>query len=105
MNTLKKRLNMLLMKIMNSLTPSCEVITHKISESLDRKLSLRERLGVRLHVMGCILCERYRRQMLALHTLLQKYATELNGELISDATLNPEARERIKTELHNAARD
>ncbi len=96
---------MLLMKLTAKLTPSCEVITHKISESYDRKLNFRERLGVRIHVMGCILCERYRRQMQALHNILQKYTSEIDSEFDSDVALPQESRERIKAELQKAAHD
>ena len=35
---------------------SCQEITRLVSESLDRRLTLREWIGVRLHLMMCKLC-------------------------------------------------
>jgi len=42
---------------------SCRQATQLMSQELDRPLSLRERLGLRLHVMICGACDNYRRHM------------------------------------------
>ena len=81
--------------------PSCDVISRRMSESYDRKLSVRERLSIRIHTLGCILCERYRRQLLIVHNLLQQYST-LSKDVKSDSVLSSDAKVHIKTHLHES---
>ena len=38
---------------------SCRDITALVSQGLDKKLSLRERLAIRLHVMMCSRCRNF----------------------------------------------
>ncbi len=97
-----KKINMLLMKMMAMMTPSCDVITRRISESYDRKLAFRERLSIRIHTLGCVLCERYRRQLMALHRMLQKYSGEIDA-LAEDVALPQETKERLKKKLHESS--
>lgn len=87
------------MKMMAMMTPSCEIVTRQISESYDRKLSLRERIGIRVHTFGCILCERYRLQLMAIHRLLQKYSENVD-QARPDVVLPEEAKQMIKQKLH-----
>ena len=42
---------------------SCRQATELMSQEQDRRLSLAERLGLRLHVLICAACGNYRRQM------------------------------------------
>ncbi len=100
MNIVLKHLMNFMMWVMNKLTPTCDVITQKISESMDHKISLKNRLKIRLHVMFCKLCRRYQRQLMTMHTLL---ALRLQGEkeniLPKGPTLTSRARIRIKQNL------
>ncbi len=73
---------------------SCKEVSELVSQSLDRQLSLRERLGVRVHLMMCRMCRRYRRQI----TFISKATRQLLGRR-SPTTLPPEARERIEEAL------
>ncbi len=78
---------------------SCKKIFLLISESMDWKLPLYRRLGIKLHLMMCYLCRRYKKQLLFIHSILQ---TEKKIEEIDSASLSPEARERIKKRLEQA---
>lgn len=42
---------------------SCKEVTQLVSQGLDRRLSLGERLWVRLHLMICDGCTRFARQV------------------------------------------
>ena len=87
---------------MAKMTPSCDVVTHRISESYDRKLSLRERLSISIHTMRCVLCERYRRQLESIHNMLQRYSSD--GEFIEEDEKLPQAsKERLKQQLHDSS--
>ena len=83
---------------------SCKEVSIKVSESLDRKLTLRERLNVKLHLLMCQACQRMVRQM----TLLRAVARRLtSAEALPDTmqeTLSPEARQRILHGLQSAER-
>lgn len=43
--------------------PNCRQVTELCSQEHDRKLSLRERIAMRMHLMICIGCTRFREQM------------------------------------------
>ncbi|WP_126444903.1 zf-HC2 domain-containing protein [Sulfuricystis multivorans] len=59
---------------------SCKEVTHLLSEGQDRKLSLRERLALKMHLAMCKGCTNYRRQMDFLHRACKRYA----GKLLDD---------------------
>ena len=77
---------------------TCKEVTQMVSESLDRKLPLHQRMGIRLHLFMCKLCSRFRKQMLILREamhLQDRYVEDANHPL----TLNLDTRERIKHAL------
>lgn len=51
---------------------TCKDIARLVSDDLDRKLPLRQRLGLRLHLMMCGACSTYRRQVTQLHRLFRR---------------------------------
>jgi hypothetical protein len=79
---------------------SCRDVTRLISESMDGSLPLRERVGVRLHLLICAFCARYRRQLLRIRETARRIAdpTGAPGGPGSDG-LSPEARDRIRKAL------
>jgi len=86
--------------LIDLLTPSCEIITQKISRSMDEPLSWKERLQIRLHLMACVLCDRYRQQLLAMRELIQEgTGTPEDDSATPESGLSPEAKQRIKEQL------
>lgn len=75
--------------------PSCKEVSELVSQSLDRKLSLRERLGVRLHVAMCGMCATYRRQIEFMHEAVR----QLSRRTPRNTTLSDEAKARIKKRI------
>lgn len=73
--------------------PDCKDISRLVSESMDRRLSWRQRLGVRLHLLMCRYCSRYRQQLELLRRVLKSQA-----ELSADAS-QPVLEERVKDRL------
>jgi len=73
---------------------TCKEISKLISESLDRELPLRERIGVKFHLMMCSLCRTYNRQMHALRSTIHR-----SSDAVPPEHLSPEARKRIKKSL------
>ena len=78
---------------------SCEEMAPLLSRELERPLPPLRWLAVRLHLVRCGLCARYREQLRLLRAALRRF-----GELIEDGpALDPAARERIKRALLGAA--
>ena len=79
---------------------SCKDATRLISESMDRSLPLRKRIGVRVHLLICRFCARYERQLLLIRETARRIAEakewpgEPSGETLSEGT-----RERIRKSL------
>jgi len=79
----------------------CRRIVALMSESLERQLGLRERLSLRLHLLVCIWCVRYFKQIKLLRQITGlRAATAADFESSMD-TLSVAARERIAASLEN----
>ena len=88
--------------LLDKITPSCEIITQKISRSMDEPLTWKERIQVRLHLMACVLCTRYREQLLAMRKMIQNGIGELEEEQLSpESGLSTDAKDRMKEQLSN----
>jgi hypothetical protein len=79
---------------------SCRDVTRLISESMDRSLPLRKRIGVRVHLLICKFCARYERQLLRIRETVRRLgeAGETAGGTLGEP-LSEEARERIRKSL------
>ena len=88
----------ILAKIRRVLTLICEDATHLISDSLDRDLTLSERLAVAVHAVLCRSCRRFRQQMDLLRAASQRLAARYHaGDWgPSPPLLSEEVRQRIR---------
>ena len=85
---------------MNHWMFNCRKVTRMVSDSLDHKLPLYQRFGIRIHLMMCKFCSRYRNQLLLMRKIIgpkmmDKKETDLSIKLSS------KARERIKRLMQN----
>jgi hypothetical protein len=83
---------------------SCADAAELISRSLDTKLSWWQRLALRIHLYGCDLCRRFRRQS----RMVDQAGRRLGqGENADDPgfRLSEEARERIRAAVAQANQD
>jgi polyhydroxyalkanoate synthesis regulator protein len=80
---------------------SCREISYLVSKSMDERIPVRQRLGVRMHLMMCRFCARYKRQLELLRRIMHHYAEQLQEQ--AAAELPPEARARIKDALRQAS--
>ena len=77
---------------------NCSEVSRMVSESLDRRLPLLQRMGLRMHLLMCRFCTRYRKQLLILRDTIHLH--ESRGEdTVSTVSLSPETRHRIKEAL------
>lgn len=81
---------------------TCREVARLISESLDEELPFRQRLSMRLHLLMCSLCSRFRRQMLFVRQAVHAFAEAAErNELPAHVRLSPAARERIQRALEH----
>ncbi len=78
---------------------NCKEVSRLVSESLDRKLPLYQRIGVRIHLLMCKFCRRFQQQLMLIREIFRA------GALYKDTepylSLPPEAQKRIKRFLRN----
>jgi hypothetical protein len=80
--------------------PTCKQTVATISQSMERSLTLQERIKLKLHLWICAWCQWYLEH---LH-LIRETARAKAGEppdFVSSATLSNEARERIRRRITN----
>lgn len=80
-------------------TPNCEEMARLASESLERRLTLKERFLFNLHEGICFFCKRYKKQIHTLHHILRE-----DGESLSESSserLSEDCKSRLKTLLKN----
>src|SRR5215216_1716396 len=84
------------------LLPPCKEIVRIVSASLDRKLTSRERVVMKLHLVACKPCVRYMEQSRFLSAAASQLDENLKDELFT-GNLSDEARARIKEVLKTSA--
>jgi len=85
---------------MNHWMFKCKEVTRMVSESLDRKLPLYQRIGVRIHLLMCKFCSRFKKQLLFLRETIHLHV-ERGKDTELSTKLPPEARERIRKSIQN----
>jgi len=79
---------------------TCKDVTRLISESMDRSLPLRKRVGVRVHLLVCKFCARYERQLLLIRETVRRLVeTEETAGGTLGEPLSEEAKARLRRSL------
>lgn len=81
---------------------SCRRATFLISTSLDRPLTRRERLGLRIHLIVCPACRRYRKQVRRLRAFIAGIPRGGLPVSFLKTQFSPEARDRMIAALQAA---
>ncbi len=79
----------------------CNDVSQKVSQSLNASLPFHHRMAIRMHLLMCRYCSRFRRQLI----MLRKMSRLMDDEPSTDetsATLSNETKERIKKALRAA---
>ncbi len=79
---------------------TCRQSSELSSQSLDRRLSLRQWLALKFHTAACPFCKRFGEHIAILKGLCEKFGQCAHDKPITDG-LTPEARRRIKASLKN----
>lgn len=78
--------------------PACQQIVETISQSMERKLTLRETINLKLHLGICAWCQWYMEHLHLIRDAARAKASE-SADLPSGPALSAEARERIKRRI------
>jgi len=81
---------------------TCKEASYLASKKLDKKLSLRERMGFIFHTAMCSVCRYYARDMKLLHQMMLKAGKKGQTLLPDTAKLSQQSRDRIRQVLDKA---
>lgn len=76
--------------------PNCKDMTELLSTSLESRLPLSKRLAMRLHLLICSTCRRYRQHLLFIQKAFLRFEQSAEGVKLPEA-----AKQRIKEKLKN----
>jgi hypothetical protein len=79
--------------------PTCQQTVEKISQSMERKLTLRERIDLKLHLWICAWCQWYLEHLQLIRDAARAKGAESPDLESTNPSLSAEARERIKRKL------
>ena len=80
--------------------PTCQQTVETISQSMERPLTLSERVKLKLHLWICVWCQWYLEHLHLIRDAARARANETPDQMTS-ATLSNDARERIRRRLTN----
>ncbi len=84
---------------------NCKEVSRLLSESMERKLSCWERVGLWFHLSMCRLCKGFSKDLQQLREAARRHAEDVENEARdSGSALSSEARKRMKRvlESHNS---
>jgi hypothetical protein len=85
---------------MSAWMPNCLEISRIVSDSFDRKLSFGRRMAMWMHLLMCIRCFRFRKELLAIRRAVRNgHGAEAGGK---EPCLPEATRGRIKQALRRA---
>ena len=81
---------------------NCKQVSRLLSASMERKLSLWERLGLWFHLSMCKLCRGFSKDLQLLREAARRHAENIENDVdAADAALSTESRDRMKRALEN----
>ncbi|MFV1922974.1 MAG: zf-HC2 domain-containing protein [Methylotenera sp.] len=81
---------------------NCKQASQLISRGLDVKLSKRERFALKLHLLMCKYCSRFRQQLMVINVTISKLGKQIEGD--SNIRLPEETKTRIVKALKSDAK-
>lgn len=78
--------------------PTCRQTVEQISQSMERSLSIRERIRLKLHLWICVWCQWYLEHLRIMRETVRANVDE-PGDPVPGHGLSSEARERIRRRL------
>lgn len=80
---------------------NCKEVSRLVSESMDHRLPLYQRVLIWMHLLMCRYCARFRRQVMFLKKLCLSYQMDERA-MDTAVNLSPDAQERIRQALKSS---
>lgn len=77
---------------------SCKDISRLVSDSMDRNLPLKHRLGIRFHLMMCRYCSRFAKQLKKMRRMIRR---ETPPTAPPRKSLSDEQKQRLKEKFNS----
>jgi hypothetical protein len=95
----------LMMRMMSKVMPNCHEASILTSRAMDEDISLKERVGLKMHLLVCKWCRRYSKQVNLIRDIVRRQASRVEStESQTDLNLSPGARNRIEKILKDGSR-
>jgi hypothetical protein len=88
-----------LVKFIGRHTPKCPEVVRILSLGMDRELTLRTRLLLRVHYLICCWCQRYAEHLRYLRRFSRRFPGEISN--LDVLTMSQNAKARVKQNLEN----
>jgi hypothetical protein len=85
--------------------PTCRDVTPLMSQSMERPLTIRERVVLTLHLWICVWCVWYLEHLHKIRGVVTEESVEASVESSSEPGLPQDARDRLKSALRIARED
>lgn len=66
-------MNNIIIRPIMKLMGSCEDITMLIEQSMDNSVGLLKKMKIKLHLLGCIYCQRYEKQAVLIRKAMESF--------------------------------
>ena len=81
---------------------NCKEISILVSESIDRNLTLWQRLSVRIHVAACRFCRQFRKDIIHIHKRTGEQIDDIDTDFNDTGVkLSAESLERMKRQIES----
>ena len=81
---------------------NCKEVSRRVSESMDHKVPIYQRMLIRMHLLMCKYCTRFHRQIVMLRDLCRSHRLDENS-IDPSVNLPQDARERIRKALKSSS--
>jgi hypothetical protein len=89
------------MEALKKITHNCRHATYLIEKKLVGRLTLRERIFLRIHLFGCDVCKLYQKQSAKINEMIRQLFSGVNGtDPKLDEQFKKELQDRIEDELN-----
>jgi hypothetical protein len=89
------------MEALKKITHNCRHATYLIEKKLVGRLTLRERIFLRMHLLGCDVCKLYQKQSARINEMIRQLFSGANAaEAKLDEQFKKELQDRIEDELN-----
>jgi len=91
-----------MMVLMTKIIPTCEEVSQLTSLAMDEKLTLRQKIGVKFHLMFCKWCRLFSKQMIQVRSTIKTKSLSFENLVEKpDFKLSTEFKNRLKKSVED----